>query len=309
LNDKIKNQLKNLRQNNVSGASELIESVLNIIELQLNLIPSNKKDIKEDIFELSKEIFNSRPSMAPLINTIGFLVHDAPIITNELIRERIDLYKKDKIERFITLEKNFRDFIRTRGKDKYSIMLISFSSTINNLLLKNTDLNLEFYILESRPLLEGRRVAEILSEHFKVNLIIDAASGKFLDQVDLVLIGVDSILEDGSILNKIGTYPLAVIAKTKKINVFVVGDSFKYNLRSHYGQNVLIEKKSSKEIYDQSPNRNFEIHNYYFDITPSEYIDGIISDLGILSIQAFVDRVKDYLPINWFKYFINDKGF
>jgi hypothetical protein len=31
--------------------------------------------------------------------------------------------------------------------------------------------------------------------------------------------------------------------------------------------------------------------------------------LGILSIQAFVDRVKDYLPINWFKYFINDKGF
>ncbi|MFX1477289.1 MAG: translation initiation factor eIF-2B [Promethearchaeota archaeon] len=309
MNDKIRNQLENLRQNNVSGASELIESALNIIELQLTLIHSNKKDIKEDIFELSKEIINSRPSMAPLINTIGFLVHDTLIITKELIRERIDVYKKDKIERFMMHEKNFRNFFRAWGKDKYSIMLISFSSTINNLLLKNTDLNLEFYILESRPLLEGRRVAEILSDYFKVNLIVDAASGKFLDQVDLVLIGVDSILEDGSVVNKIGTYPLAVIAKTKKIHVFAVGDSFKYNLRSHYGQNVLIEKKSSKEIYDRAPKRNFEIHNYYFDITPSEYIDGIISDLGILSIQAFIERIKDYLPIKWFKYFINDEGF
>jgi len=309
LNNKIKNHLKNLRQNSVSGASDLIENALKIIELQLTLIPSKNKDIKEEIFRLSKEIFNSRPSMAPLINTIGFLVHDTTSITTNLIRERIELYKQDKIERLMILEKNFRKFIRTRGKNKHSIMLISFSSTINSLLLKSTDLNLEFYILESRPLLEGRRVAEILSEYFKVNLIIDAASGKFLDQVDLVLIGVDSILKDGSVVNKIGTYPLAVIAKTKKIDVFAVGDSFKYNLRSHYGQNILIEKKPSKEIYNNSPKRNFEIHNYYFDVTPSEYIDGIISDLGILSIQKFVERAMDYLPTKWFKYFLNDKGF
>ncbi len=141
-----------------------------------------------------------------------------------------------------------------------------------------------------------------------MNLIIDAAIGKFASQIDFVLIGVDSVLRDGSIINKIGTYPLAVIAKSNKIDVFAAGDSHKYNLRSHYGQEVIIEKKPSNEIYDKGGIRNLEIHNYYFDITPPDYITGIISDLGVLNTQKFVEKVKESIPIEWFKYFLKDNG-
>ena len=84
-------------------------------------------------------------------------------------------------------------------------MLISYSSTIINLLLKSKKYNFEIYVSESRPLFEGQRVAETLSPYFKTHLIIDAAIGTFIDEIDLVLIGVDSILVDGSIVNKVGT--------------------------------------------------------------------------------------------------------
>ena len=62
-------------------------------------------------------------------------------------------------------------------------MTISYSSTIINLLLKNKESNFEIYVLESRPLLEGQRVAETLSPHFKTHLIIDAAIGTFIDEI------------------------------------------------------------------------------------------------------------------------------
>jgi len=187
-------------------------------------------------------------------------------------------------------------------------MLVSYSSTINRLLKNKKDFPLEIFILESRPLLEGRKVAELLSSYFKTHLIIDAAMGKFINNIDLVLIGVDSILINGSIINKIGTFPLAVLANTKKIDVYAVTDSFKYNLRSHYSQKILIEEKPIKEIYDEEQTNDLlKVHNLYFDITPPDYITGIISDLGILSIQYFLKKVKKSLPIEWFKYFLNNK--
>ena len=92
------------------------------------------------------------------------------------------------------------------------IMLISYSSTIITQLTGLKDYSLELFVLESRPLFEGRRTAEILSKYFKTHLIIDAAMGKFIKEVDFVLIGIDSIQKNGSIINKIGTYPLAVLA-------------------------------------------------------------------------------------------------
>ncbi|MFX1428046.1 MAG: hypothetical protein ACFFBE_16455, partial [Promethearchaeota archaeon] len=176
-----------------------------------------------------------------------------------------------------------------------------------NVLEKNKDFDLEIFVLESRPLLEGRKTAKILSKYFNTTLIIDAAMGKFLEQTDLVLIGIDSILRDGSIINKIGSYPLTALSKLKDIDVYAIGDAYKYNLRSHYGHDILIEKKLSSEVFDIKEDTNLDVLNYYFEIIPSEYISGIISDLGVISIQEFIERVKCVLPIEWFKYFINNK--
>ncbi|MFW9895290.1 MAG: hypothetical protein ACFFD7_05750, partial [Candidatus Thorarchaeota archaeon] len=109
-------------------------------------------------------------------------------------------------------------------------------------------------------------------------------------------------------VNKIGTFPLAIIAKSQDIDVFAVGDSFKYNLRSHFGQQILIEEKPIKEVYNKQITGKLEIHNYYFDITPPQNITGIISDLGVSSMKIFLEKVMEKLPIEWFKYFINNKG-
>jgi translation initiation factor 2B subunit (eIF-2B alpha/beta/delta family) len=301
----IQKKLEDLRTDNTSGANELIDKALEIIKILLESIEEPNVDIKEELFTLAKNIIDSRPSMAPLINTIGFLIHDLEIMNKKILEERINQFYVDRTERQKALAQAFRTFFTNKKITAPKIMLISYSSTILNQLIENKDCNFEIFILESRPLLEGIRVAETLSSYFKTNLIIDAAMGKFIDQIDLILIGVDSVLKEGSIINKIGTFPLAVLANERNIDVYVVGDYFKYNLNSYYGKEIVIEEKPNKELYsDESQKELLKIHNYYFDITPPKFITGIISDLGILLMEEFLKLAKENLPIEWYEDFL-----
>ena len=304
-NVNIQLMLEDLRNDNISGANELIDKALEIVKIQLESVEEPNESIKEEIFKLMKQIIDSRPSMAPLINMIGYLIHDLEKVNKIILEEKIDQFYVDKVEREKALTKAFRTFLRNIKVSSPKIMLISYSSTIINQLIENKNYDFEIFILESRPLLEGIRVAETLSSYFKTNLIIDAAMGKFIDQIDLILIGVDSILKDGSIINKIGTFPLTVLANEKNIDVYAVGDFFKYNLKDHYGKEVIIEEKPTNELYsEESQKELLKIHNYYFDITPSKYITGIISDLGILKMEEFLKLAKENLPIEWYKAFL-----
>ncbi|MFX0019059.1 MAG: hypothetical protein ACFFAK_06845 [Promethearchaeota archaeon] len=305
INKKIFKEIDKLKKDNKSGANEFIDKALKIITFQLNNIEDQNEDITLPILEILKEIISSRPSIAPLINTIGFLIHDLDNISKKSLLLKISKLKKEREKVSSNLALNFISFINSFQKEPLKLMLISYSSTIMDLLKKYEKSNLIIYILESRPLFEGYRVAESLSKKYETHLIIDAAMGKFIDSIDFVFVGVDSLLEDGSIINKIGTYPLTVLANSTNTQVYAICDSFKYNLLSHYGYEVKIEEKSIKEVYNKKIKQELlKVHNYYFDITPPEYIDSVISDLGILTIKEFIEEVKNKLPINWFEKFI-----
>ena len=302
----IEAEINKIRNDNSSGAYELALKAINIIKNQIDLIKDPNKDIKDLIYKLSYKLINTRPSMAPLINSIGYILSSTDRFTKKSIASTIASYYKSQAIQKDSLEQNFNKLFMNTDISAPRIMLISYSSTILNLILKLKDRSFNFYVLESRPLLEGQKMAKQLSKHFKTHLIIDASMGKFITEIDLILIGIDSILKGGAIINKVGTYPLSVLAKSNGKPVYAVGDSFKYNLRSHFDLPVEIVKKPNNEVFE-GLNPSFQIENYYFDITPPEYIEGLISDLGILPIRDFVKTIEDVLPINWFKKFINTK--
>lgn len=304
IDESILAQIHEIKLDKSSGANELALKSIEVFDNQLKLIENPNTDIRELIIELSKKLIDVRPSMAPLINSIGYIINSADNLTKKSLTPIIKTYFKSQSIKKKLLEQNFNNFLTNTNLSKPRVMLISYSSTILELILKIKHISFVFYILESRPLLEGRKVAQKLSKNYETHLIVDAAMGKFISDIDLVLIGIDSILKDGSIVNKIGTYPLSVVAKSSAKPVYAIGDSFKYNLRSHFDLPVEIIEKPRNEIFN-ADDPKLSIENYYFDITPSEYINGIISDLGILSITEFLKEIENVLPINWFKKFIN----
>jgi translation initiation factor 2B subunit (eIF-2B alpha/beta/delta family) len=297
-------QINEIARDTSSGANELAFKAIKIIQNQLSLIESPDMDLRDLIYQLTHKLIRARPSMAPLINSIGFIITTTDDFTKKSLSNVIKTYFELQNRKTILLQQNFREFLNKLEIFELKIMLISYSSTILKLLLNNDDLPFIIYVLESRPKLEGRKVAQALSEKFETHLLVDAAMGKFIGEIDMIFIGIDSILKDGSVINKIGTYPLSILAKSNKKPVYAIGDTFKYNLRSHFNLPVEIVRKPQNEIYDDY-NPNLYIENYYFDITPPEYIKAIISDLGLLSIKNFLEEIKIKQPINWFKQFIS----
>ncbi|MFO8017298.1 MAG: hypothetical protein R6U96_01565 [Promethearchaeia archaeon] len=228
----IEKSLERLRKDNESGANEFIEMALDIVYTYLNSIDDEHKTITVPFLHLAKSIIDTRPSMAPLLNVFGFLIGDSNNITKKRILNNIKHFQEVKNTITQDIEKNFlkfiRDFYGSKGPTK--VMLISYSSTIIRVLKKVRSKNIELYVLESRPMFEGRRTAKELSSFFETNLIIDAAFGYFIESMDVVLVGIDSILKDGTLINKIGTYPLAVLSHENDVDIYAVGNSLKYNL-------------------------------------------------------------------------------
>jgi translation initiation factor 2B subunit (eIF-2B alpha/beta/delta family) len=121
-------------------------------------------------------------------------------------------------------------------------------------------------------------------------LVTDAETGHYLQSCDIALVGADTILPDGSIINKMGTYLLATAARAVNVPFYVTARTQKIR----HNDQVLLEEMDPQEIHP--PIQNVEIRNTYFDITPATYITSIISDKGILTpdeIQQYaVDRAR-----------------
>jgi translation initiation factor 2B subunit (eIF-2B alpha/beta/delta family) len=300
--------IRDLHLDKTSGASELVETALEIFKSQLDSIKDPETDIKDTIIELSRELLNVRPSMAPIINTIGYFLHDLGYFNKKDLLERFEIFYQNREKRIRALFASFNSFLEDYKDKHLNFMLISYSTTILKCIQQSGRKNFTFYILEARPLLEGRRTAEKLSSDYETHLITDSSMGKFIKSVDVVLIGIDSILRDGSIVNKIGTHPLSCIATENEKKVFEVGASYKYNLKSHFGKEIIVEDKPIYEVYNKRIKKEkFHVHNYYFDITPSKYINGIISDLGMLTIHEFLDEVVKVIPLDWLKAVLGSK--
>jgi len=78
---------------------------------------------------------------------------------------------------------------------------------------------------ETRPYLQGARLTawELIRERIPVTLITDNSAGHLMSRgkVDVVIVGADRIAANGDVANKIGTYPLAVLALRHRIPFYV----------------------------------------------------------------------------------------
>ncbi len=139
---------------------------------------------------------------------------------------------------------------------------------------------------ETRPLYQGIKTAKELTEcGIPVTLIIDSAVGHFIKEIDIAIFGCDAIRKEG-VVNKIGTYPLALFAKENGIPVYFVGETMKFDRR----KKIIIEERSWKEITKKK--LGCEIKNPAFDITPWKYVDGVITEKGIITPNKILRLIK-----------------
>ncbi|MFH0832506.1 MAG: translation initiation factor eIF-2B [Candidatus Aenigmatarchaeota archaeon] len=165
--------------------------------------------------------------------------------------------------------------------DKYGVKIFRNSGVMNHChstevvsLMKFARKKIKYAIVtETRPKNQGVKTANELSDAgINVVFIVDSAIGYFMPDADFVLVGADAIRKEG-VVNKIGTLPMAMVARKFNKPVYVVASTFKIDRR----KNFEIEIRKGSEI---QRTKGIEI-NPAFDITPWKYISGVITEYGI----------------------------
>jgi methylthioribose-1-phosphate isomerase len=136
------------------------------------------------------------------------------------------------------------------------------------------------FVGETRPLLQGARLTawELESAGIPHTVMADAAAGSLLagGEVDCVFVGADRIAANGDTANKIGTYPLAVLADRHAVPFYVVAPTSTVDLGTPSGAEIPIEERDPREVSSRFPARNPA-----FDVTPAELITAIVTELGV----------------------------
>jgi ribose 1,5-bisphosphate isomerase len=149
-------------------------------------------------------------------------------------------------------------------------------------------------VTEGRPRYEGRETARVLSAHgLPVTLITDAEAAIFLPLCDAVVVGVDSILAHGEVVNKAGTALLAWAAQGYHVPFYALCESLKISPQVWPGVSSdllhstlpLLEEKEPEEVLEQAL-PGVHVRNFYFDCTPFSLLTSIISEQGPLDLPT-----------------------
>ncbi|MBF6604731.1 MAG: S-methyl-5-thioribose-1-phosphate isomerase [Chloroflexi bacterium] len=146
------------------------------------------------------------------------------------------------------------------------------------------------FVDETRPYLQGARLTawELGQAGVAHTLIADAAAGWVLAtrEIDAVLVGADRIAANGDTANKIGTYPLAVLARRHGVPFYVCAPTSSIDLATPDGSAIQIEQRASDEVtiirgVPIAPPATPAL-NPAFDVTPAELITAIVTEAGVL---------------------------
>jgi methylthioribose-1-phosphate isomerase len=145
------------------------------------------------------------------------------------------------------------------------------------------------WVDETRPLLQGARLTawELHKAGIPVTLITDNMAGHFMGrgQVDVVVVGADRIARNGDVANKIGTYSVALLARTHGIPFYVAAPLSTLDLSLSDGSQIPIEERGPEEVTHVGGRRlapeGIRVANPAFDVTPASFVDAIITERGI----------------------------
>lgn len=211
----------------------------------------------------------------------------------QIMVHRGDTFLKRLLECRGSIAHEFSQFITTGCR----ILTHSRSRVVLEALIMASKANKRFhvYVTRSSPDNSGQLMCDQLEKAgIQSTLILDSAIGYIIEAVDLVVVGAEGVVESGGIINRLGTFTMALCAREMKKPFYVLTESFKFTRLYPLNQrDIPDDYKYSRENLLK---KNTSLGDPLVDYTPPAYISLIISDLGILTPSAVSDElIKLYL--------------
>ncbi|KAI7899048.1 uncharacterized protein BX663DRAFT_522974 [Cokeromyces recurvatus] len=157
------------------------------------------------------------------------------------------------------------------------------------------------YVTEGRPNGDGIQAVSALRKHgIPCRAVLDSAVGYIMDKVDMVFVGAEGVVENGGIVNKIGTFQIALVANALSKPVYAVAESYKfvrvyplnqYDIPSETPEIVTFTSRRKSLSGNISTEDDLALSNPSVDYTPPQYITLLLTDLGVLTPSGVSDEL------------------
>ncbi|MDR2846630.1 MAG: ribose 1,5-bisphosphate isomerase [Candidatus Methanoplasma sp.] len=277
-----------IRDMKIRGAGRIARAAASAIgEFAAGYKGSSLEKFIADTDSAKARLLGSRPTAVSLWN--GVYSSTKGIRSAGSFEEaKVSVIKDSK--KFVDSSSKAVEFIARAGADRINngdVILTHCNSSASVGVLKEAHRqgkNFRVYATETRPWRQGLITAtELADAGIDVTLIVDSAVRTVMSKVDRVFVGADTITSDGSLVNKVGTSQIAVIAKEFGVEFNVCSETYKFSPKTILGEPVVIEEREREEVVKagEVPD-TVKVFNPVFDITPGTYISRIITEAGVL---------------------------
>ncbi len=306
-----------IKKMNIRGAPAIgVAAAMGIALGVHKLKVKNKVDFFNQLDEISKVFAKTRPTAVNLFWAIDRMIRCAhkhekesvALIKELLVKEAVDIYRED-----IQANKKIGAYGARLIKENMIILThcnagalatAGYGTALGVIRRAHEQKkNIRVFVDETRPFLQGARLTawELKEEKIPFTLITDNMAGYFMYQgkINAVIVGADRIAANGDVVNKIGTYSVAVLAKQHNIPFYVAAPVSTFDLNKSEGRQITIEERNFEEVTHINDNiitpKNIEVANPAFDITPHKYITAIITEKGVIKspFKQNINRLID----------------
>lgn len=291
-NEAIRQRIEQVRNDRTHGSRWLVREAVLILRDQAQEHVEQGEAQAEQMQMLAasaRELARARPAMAALASAVSRVmnVQGGPAAVSQEATRLLDEYAAAT------------EHIATHAQPLLHghLLTCSISGTVLEVLTAHRQQIEHVTVLEGRPRYEGCAMARELSKQgIAVTLITDAQADIFLPQCQSVVVGADSVLATGDVLNKAGTALLAWAAYGHHIPFYVLCETLKISPErwssdpGRLADNLaMLEEKEPEEVLAQ-PIVGVTVRNFYFDHTPSRLVSKIITERGILG-EAAIEEI------------------
>ena len=162
---------------------------------------------------------------------------------------------------------------------------------------------LTIFVAESMPNREGALTVEELqncefADSMECKLILDSAVARMMEKVDFVLVGAQAVVENGGVINRIGTMQMALLARSFHKPFYVACESVKFvrhfPLTQDEAEDIV---RRTMEVGDggaggEASSKSLQgVESHTVDLTQPELITLLVTDMGVFPPSSVSDEL------------------
>jgi len=305
----VKKTVQDIKSLKIQGARNAAKAALKALITAVKQSKAKKPaSLYKELKKASEALETSRPTEPMMRNLLGkaeksALTQIKKIKSMARLKKALLRHYEGMVKKMDDDAKKLAEYGAKLIPNEALVLTYCHSSSVTRILIRAKKMRKKIKVVcfETRPRYQGRlTAAELARAGIDVTLAVDGAMNMFMKKADIVIVGADSVTSRGDLINKIGTSTLAHIARINDVSFYCAAELSKYSPMTIFGTREKIEERDIREVWERPP-KGVKIRNPAFEATAAKYINGYVTELGVIPSQSFFAMATQKLGIKLYE--------